>query len=337
MKRKLYCLLIPLFLLATPAFAQTKTLVFQQPQGHPYYNCPNTMIDAEEHNTLILKLKSSQNGAARVFWANSYDMRFNAQKSLSFSIRKGTHKYYFNLPARNPNWIGWTRGLIIYPEFDPNLTKIQEAKLVTGNWLTNFKSGWQEFFAFEAPQLSTVNFIYGPKINGASVNLYIYCLIVILSMLVLTYEFIKFHDLHVAFKIGSKKIVIICLIFWVALDFRILIDLARTAILDAQTFYGKSLDEKRALITHGGYFSFLKFAESKLPKGTSFNILHPPHYYYSREKAYYYLYPTHIADEANYLIVYDPEKILDKEANDYLEKGYKLFARHKEGEYILKK
>ena len=120
------------------------------------------------------------------------------------------------------------------------------------------------------------------------------------------------------------------------LDARILIDHAKTVKLDKQTFANKNLEEKRELLTLEGYYGFLKFAESKLPPGSGFNLLHPANYYYM-PKANYYLYPIHFDEQADYLLVYDPNQTLNKQASEYRKKGYKLFATHKKGEYILKK
>ena len=123
--------------------------------------------------------------------------------------------------------------------------------------------------------------------------------------------------------------------FWIALDVRQMLDQARTVAVDTQTFYGKNLDEKRAATTLGDYYGFIQFAQSKLPEGSGFNLLHPPYYYY-REKANYYLYPTHFNEQAHYLLVYDPGNTLAAQASDYQKKGFKPFAKYKEGEYILK-
>jgi hypothetical protein len=195
---------------------------------------------------------------------------------------------------------------------------------------------WQEFFTFEVPQMKTVNFIYGPKINGTMVNLYVYYLIAVLFTIVLAYELINSKDFLRALNNSSKRVIIICLVFWIALDFRFMIDQARSMILDVQTFYGKSLEEKRALTTLGDYYGFLSFADSRLPEGSSFNILHPSYYYFV-EKARYYLYPKYFNEKSDYVLVYDPNKTLGDDVKQYLKKDYKTFSIYKEGEFILKK
>lgn len=333
--RSLGCLILILFLQPS-SFGAEIFIPFEAAAGRPYFESPETTIDSAEYNTLILQIEAKKSGAARLFWATHYNMQFSQPQSIWFSVKSGKHDYCFNIPSQNPNWIGWIKGFLIYPETGSKLIEIKQAKIAKANLLTNIRSGWREFFVFEVPQLRTVNFIYGPKIYGNSVNLFIYCLIILMSILIMIYEFIKSRDVHISFKMGSREIIIICLFFWMALDLRILIDQARTTVLDVQTFYGKSLDEKRALVTLGDYYGFLKFAGSKLPGGSGFNLLHPPRYYYL-DKANYYLYPTHFDKNADYLIVYDPGGILNDQVSDYFKKGFKLFATYKEGEFILKK
>jgi hypothetical protein len=148
--------------------------------------------------------------------------------------------------------------------------------------------------------------------------LYIYGLIILLSVLILS------------FRAGAKKIVLVCLICWVALDFRILLDHARTVGLDLQTYFGKNLEEKRAATTLGDFYGFIQFAKAKLPEGTAFNFVHAPGYYYL-EKANYYLYPTYYDKNGRYILVYDPSRTMP------VPTGAKLVATYKEGEYILQK
>ncbi len=330
------CIFALLLFTQIPALSQEISINFQPVPGQPYYQTTDIMVDAEEYKTVILRLKSKQSGTTRLFWASSYDMQFNQPKSISFTLRSGEHKYYFNVSSQNKYWLGWIRKLLIFPENNAKEFSIISAKILKGSIFTTMVSGWQEFFAFEAYQLRTVNFIYGPKLYGRSVNLYIYYLIIFLSIFFIARNFIKSRNLNLAIKTSAKNIVIICLVFWIILDLRILIDQARTVTADTKTFSGKSLEEKRAIITLGGFYKFIKFAQLKLPEGAGFSLLHPQGYYYV-SKANYYLYPRHHEEKADYILVYNPTRSLDKQINDYLSKGYKRFATHKKGEFILKK
>ncbi len=300
--------------LASPSFAAEITVHFTKQPNQPYLVSSQITVDSSEFSTVILNIKADKNSAATLMWANHYDPQFNQQKSISFDLQQGQKIYYINAQQRRPNRIAWIKGLLLYPENAQ--IEVIETKLTTGNLGTSFLSAWQEFFTFERPALRSVNFIYGPKINGQSVNLYIY--FIILVFLILT------------FKLGPKKIILICLFFWCVLDLRAMLDQARTVKLDLAEFAGKSLDDKRAQTTLGDFYGFLKFAEAKLPYGAGFDLACPPNYYYL-PKANYYLYPTHYDKNANYVLVYDPQNTLN-----YHKTGYKLFAAHKTGELILK-
>lgn len=322
-----------IIIISAPVFARDaiNIAITQQPNTPYFIGVPELNIDSEEFTTVILKIKSNKSGTARLFWASSYDPQMNEPKSISFSLDKGNQEYVFNVKAQNPNWVGFIPQILIYPKGGPEGVEIELSKAVLGNLITDIKSGWREFWFFEAPQLRTVNFIYGPKINGISVNAYIYWLVILLSAGLASYAYYK----KLPWQTTARNSMIIVLFFWIALDCRILLDQAKAVAIDFQTFYGKSLDEKRGLTTLGNFYNFIKFAGSKLPEGSGFNLLYPPNYYYL-EKANYYLYPTHYDKTAKYVLVYDPNRTLNEQAGDYLKKGFKLFAALKEGEYILK-
>lgn len=302
---------------------------FTHSPNTPYLiGIPEINIDAEEYNTIILKIKSNKSGTARLFWASNLDPQMNEPKSLWFFLDKsdGFKEYVFNMKSQNPYWMGFIGQILIYPENGPEGIEIKSAKAITGNIITNIKSGWREFLIFEIPQARTVNFIYGPKINGASANLYLYWLVILLTAPYAAYLLWQ-KKAKLSPALVARPMIMLCLFFWIALDSRILLDQARTVALDWQIFHGKSLDEKRALTTLGDFYSFLKFAAAKLPPGSGFDLVHPPYYYY-REKANYYLYPTHYDKNSRYILVYDPNRA-------QAIPNSKPFAAFKEGEYIL--
>jgi hypothetical protein len=271
----------------------------------------------------------------RMFFKRIGDAGFNYNNSFEFQtgLNNMYHTYLVNL-SRNPNWFGTVTQLMLSPINSEGSVQIADMKFLEPNMCLTAGALWQEFFTFEVPQLRTVNFIYGPKIAMVSVNMYIYLLIFFISVIIIL---VRYREAGAVFKDSAKKIIIICLVFWVALDLRILIDQARTVILDTQTFKGKTLDERRSLVTLNDYYDFLHFSDSAVPKGASFNLVHPTYYYYWAEKAMYYLSPRSISETADYILVYDPGKALREPVNEYQKKGFKMFATFKDGEFILKK
>jgi len=273
----------------------------------------------------------------RVFFRRIGDPDFNYNNSFEFQtgLNNIYHDYLIDL-GRNPGWFGTVSQLMISPVNEKGPVEIEKIEFLEPSIWLMARSFWQEFFTFEVPQLRTFNFIYGPKINGITVNIYIYCLMAALFALVLANELIRSRDPSKAFNNNSKIMIITCLIFWMALDLRYMFDQARSVILDTQTFCGKSLKEKQALTTLGDFYGFLSFADPKIPEGSSFNILHPPNYYFM-EKAKYYLYPKYFNERSNYVLVYDPNRSLENETDGYLKKGYRVLSIYKEGEFIIKK
>jgi len=298
----------------------------------------NVFINASKFKVLKIKMRAGMSYATgRLFFRRIGDAGFSYYNSFEFQtgLNNMYHDYMVDL-GRNPNWFGTVTQLMLSPINAEGLVEIESIKFLEPSMWLMGQAFWQEFFTFEVPQLRTVNFMYGPKINGVTVNIYIYYLIALLSMLVIAYGYVRSKDLGVAISDGSKKMIVICLFFWVILDLRMMLDQTRSVILDAQTFYGKSLEEKQALTTPGDFYGFLSLADSKLPNGSSFNILSPS-YYYFKEKAVYYLYPRHIDDNAAYVLVYNPDRSQDKTINEYVKKGYRKSSVFKEGEFILKK
>lgn len=317
-------------------------LSFTQPKNAPYFiGAPEINIDAEEFTTVILKMKSNQSGTARLFWATNFDPQMNEPKSLTFTFDKSAYlkEYVFNLKRQNPYWTGFIGQLLVYPENGLDGIEIGPSQAVVGNLGTNISSGWQEFFTFERPLPRTINFIYGPKINGISVNIYIYSLIILISLLLIVIYWIKFNDPGKLLNIIPSKIIMICFIFWLLLDARTAIDQLRSVIINHQTFGGKSLEEKQALSTNGGFYDFyyfLKFCGEKIPSGSTYSLVVPSHAIYFIEKSRYYLYPTYESTlEAGYVLVYDPQRMLKE--NEIPKNGLKKFADYGNNRYVLKR
>jgi hypothetical protein len=327
-KPKVLLLLAIIISICSPSSAWDQINVqFTQQPGTPYFvGQPEINIDAEEFTTLVLRIKAAQGGGARLYWATNFDPQMNQTKSLAFDLSRSNDfkEYTFNLRKQNGYWAGFVGQLLLVPENGPAGIELGPTQVIPGNFWTGFKSGWREFLVFEVPVPRTVNFIYGPKINGLSVNTYLYWLIILGSAGIAAYTYYK----KLPWQTAARNIMIVTLICWGALDLRQLLDQGRTVALDWQTYGGKSLEEKQAATCLGDLYGFLKFAAANIPTGEGFNFVHPPQYYYFSEKANYYLYPTHYDQNGRYVLVYDPNR------TEKVPSG-KLLATHKEGEYIL--
>lgn len=298
----------------------------------------NLFINANRFNVLLIKMKT--NGSyqiGRLFFKRIGDRDFSHINSFQLQLGLGNmyHNYLLDLSG-NPNWYGVITQMMFSPINEEGVVEVDSFKLLEPNPFLKTSVLWQEFFSFEMPQLRSVNFIYGPKINKLSVNLFIYFLIAALSVIIFSIEFIRSRDFGITLSKSSKKIIIACLVFWMLLDMRIMFDQIRTAILDTQLFFGKTLDTKRALTTLGDFYGFVSFSNSKMPSGSSFNLIAPTNYYF-REKSVYYLYPIFYDDNAEYILVYNPDGSLGNSIGDKIKIGYKVYATYKEGEFILRK
>ena len=344
-------LFITLFIICIikPSFAEDINLSFQKVPGQPYFESQELMIDGEEYNTVVLRLKSTESGTGRLFWANSYDPQFNQPKSIWFLIRSGEHNYYFNVSSQNPNWLGWVKKMLVMPEFESNNLEIVSAKSVSGNLFYNIASGWQEFWGPKGREVigSTVHLIPSSAIFDKSINIYIYWIIGLFFIISIFFNLFKsLSKKHLALKSiipiynnAFKNTIISSLVLWVLLTlnsdynyFNILKD-------NYHKYFGKTIEQKRAVAYGLEYYDFLMFAKEHLPKEpVKFGLLDwsgndrlqvtlrtrtllIPHYYIENAERDY-----------PFLLVYHPDP-----SSVWREKYYTLFAKYKDKEYIMKR
>jgi hypothetical protein len=271
----------------------------------PQANCfqsPQLTIDSAEYDTLILRISAKEGGTARLFWINHYDPQFNQPKSIAFFLRKGTHDYMFNIASQNPNWIGWVKGVLVFPEFDHRLVEVKGAEIITGNFLTNIRSGWQEFWGPRGRTVigSTINTIQSTNLFGRSIMFYIYWFLAIWALGCTTFLFIQ-HKFNWQ-KLG-KLVVFAALACWLLLEISSLFNNWLMFKSDLK-YFGKSSRDKLIMANTGDFYPFIEFCRSNIPIDAKFDIRIPP--IYNDIKAVYYLYPRERSTlEADYLVVYD--------------------------------
>ena len=298
-------------------------------------------INASRQKVLELKMRSNKSYmTGRLFFRRIGDAGFNYSNSFEFQTGlNNTYRKYLVDLGRNPNWFGTVTQIMLSPINGEGSVDIESIKFLEPSiWLTA-RIFWQEFFTFERPLPRTINFIYGPRINGISINTYIYSLILFISLAMIAFYWNKLGGPGKLLTILPSKIIMICFIFWLLLDARTAIDQFRSAVIDRQTFGGKSLEEKQALSTNGVYYDFyhyLKFCGEKIPSGSRYSLIVPPNSTYFLEKSRYYLYPTYENTmEAEYVLVYDPQKTI--KSDEIPGKGYNKYADLGNNRYILKR
>jgi hypothetical protein len=318
------------------AFAREIPVSFRLAPNRPFYESADVMVDSAEYNTLILRVKSRKNGTGRLFWANSYDMRFNQPKSIWFTIKRGEKNYVFNISSQNPNWVGWARRFLVYPEFDYQNVEIIGAKVTKGNLLTNISSGWQEFWGPRGRMVvgSTINTMQSVNIFGRPIFFYIYWLLFLIFIGQLAWEVRaaliagKGIDITELLPKAGKRLVVAIIIVWVTLEASTLVSNWNNIKGDFK-FVGKNIDEKLTIANTGDFYPFIQFCRENIPEDATFDSRIPP--YYNDIKATYYLYPIKYMKDGEFLVVYDKQP-----GKEMLEK-YKPWRKFRKGAYILKK
>ncbi|MBN2057415.1 MAG: hypothetical protein JW782_01280 [Candidatus Saganbacteria bacterium] len=324
--------LVVLCILQLSSFAESQVVPLQRSGSEPYFASPRLILDAIEYDTAVLQIDARQPGNARLFFATSYDPRFEPYKSLAFTLKQGTHTYYLDFGGRSREWMGWISGLVLVPEIDPALIKIRSASLGKGDIFTVCLAAWQEFMQLETIKGLTVNLIRGQTVRGRPVNYYAY------SLMVLAFFFIMIRSGVLAYKQGWAAfwprlrerlgfLVLVALAVLAVLEMRMWCDHLKIAGADRAQFWGKTLDEKRDLTMGGNYYEFMRFSNKVLPERVDVAVSAAGDFYRSRGP--YYLYPHRVVPDAPYLIVF--YKPAEKEQD------YAVFAKFAEGAYILKK
>jgi hypothetical protein len=301
----------------------------------------NIFINASMLKFLVIRMKSNKSyQSGRLFFKKIGDPGFNYYNSIEFQtgLNNGYHNYLIDL-NRNQGWFGTVTQIILNPINEEGAVEIEDFRFIEPNIWLQARSLWQEFFTLERPRPGTINYIYAPKINGTPVNTYIYSLLILIALSLIVFYWFRTDKPGKLLKILPPKVIVFCLVFWLLLDARAAFDQLRSAVIDQQTFGGKSLEEKQALSTSEGYYDFyyfLKFCGDKVPSGSTYSLVIPSSAVYFGEKARYYLYPTYESTvESGYVLVYDPQRTV--KAEQIPRKGYGKFADYGKNCYILKR
>lgn len=334
MLKRLLFILFALTLLQLTVLA--KDLSFHPVPNQPYLQSDQTMIDSEEYNTVIVRMRSDKSGTGRLFWLTSYDKQFNQQRNIWFNIKPGEKNYYFNIPSQNPNWIGWVKGLLLYPETNGQI-EVNSAEIVRGNLFTNIISGWQEFWGPKGriEVGSTINLISSSSIYGRSINIYIYWIVALAFFAFLLFYFAKQKDVSKAYKFAIRSTIILMIGFWILLTINADINYFGLFRKNFGKYFGKSIETKRSIAYGREYYDFLVFAKEKLPQNpVDFSIVskRPAMDLQARIYLVPHIFVRYNETKPSYLLVYHPGHN-QKEVM----KGYKQFSKLNNNAYILKK
>ena len=287
---------------------------FTRPANSPYYiGQPEINIDAEEFTTVVLKIKSSKSGTARLFWATNFDPQMNEPKSIRFFIDKSNDfkEYIFNVRSQNPNWAGFVGQLLVFAENGPEGIEIGASKVIPGNFAANIRSGWREFWGPRGRLVigSTINTIQSSNLFGRSIYVYIYWLVGLLITGYLAYQLYlaskekKKPPFSAVWLKAGKFSFFLIIIFWLMLEVSSLFN-NWLALKSDWKYFGKSYHEKLVMANTGDFYPFIEFCEANIPQNAKFDIRIPP--FYNDIKSRYYLYPRELTTvEAEFLVVYD--------------------------------
>lgn len=304
----------------------------------PYFSSPSPLaLDADEYKIIIIEMSTAQEYSdANILWRTSYSNDFNFAKSARISLgsKNKFHKYYVNLGIHH-EWEGMVQQLLILPISSPGEFQVECIKLERPNMVSLIVSAWQEFTAYETIKGVTVNTIQSQTLFGREINFWVIILLVLCFAATFAWIFYKERfdpaSMIKAFRSGLYSITLLMITLWVMLEARMGMDYLKTFSLDFQTYFGKSLDEKRAIIMSPDFYGFLLFCNKALPQRSKVVLVTSNAFF--NDRAGMHLYPSIINFDGtgDYVIVYDQD--IDKEKY----KDFVLFAKYKEKEYILKR
>lgn len=94
---------------------------------------------------------------------------------------------------------------------------------------------------------------------------------------------------------------------WLFLGLVVLLSQLVQVKAEYRVFSGKSLAELRELTTSGGYYSFLQFAQEKIPPKSPVVVILPRGSDYFWQKTEYYLYPHPVVGDAEYFLIFESD------------------------------
>jgi hypothetical protein len=347
--KKVYLILAIIFGLQALAHAFDQiNIAVSQPPNTPYFiGMPEINIDSEEFNTMILKIRSDRNATARLFWASNLDPRMNEPKTIWFYLKKSSDykEYIFNVGSQNPYWMGFVGQFVIYPEGGTGGVEIQSARVITGNLFTNIASGWREFWGPKGREVigSTINVIPGSTIFGISINTYIYWLIGIMFTVSLAFNYMNkpkkqkdsLKALSASFGKSLNYTILSILALWFILALNADYNYFNLFKDNFNKYFGRSIEDKRAIAYGRDYYEFLRFAKEKLPaEPAKFSVISS--IYAPDLSSRIYLVPHVYTDPADkdlaYLLIFNP-----RPDQNYDKTNFTLFAKLNDNEYILRK
>lgn len=269
----------------------------------------------KDYDMLLIKIRSTKSGLAELFWAPRRD-QFSIFRNYPFYVDKDYKSNLINLAAYNRDGSRLNHFLLM----GNGTFEISEMKLIKSGLGEKAVAAWQEFFGPLSRTSDGMEFliIRSPRVFGSTFVYLINFLLIIFLFLALIFRNKK--DL-------SRVFLLTLLFFWGAAELNSLRN-NFLAIRRDSGYLGKTLEEKRAMMNGGDFYSFLKFAERALPIQASFDVAtYGPYYNY---RAAYYLYPRIYENGAAFLLVYDAP--FDRKAFPH----YKLWKTFRPGAYIYK-
>ena len=284
------------------------------------YNRLPLRASTKDFDLLLIKMKTTRDGVGEVSWT-SREGTFSFLKNYPFYLRRAGqfHVYYINLAAYNRDRSRIDH-LLLFPFSGPGTAVIQEFRLTKGDLREKVLAGWQEFFGPGGRMPDGFNFlvIRSPRLFGKPFILYVnYFLLILLAAVILARSKSDFR----------RHFLLVLLACWILLELSSLLN-NWISLRNDWRYFGKSLEEKRAMINTKDYYQFLKFADKMLPPGAGFAIYTP--IIYDASRAIYYLYPRPLQSNPPYILVF-----YQKIGGD-ISKKYHFWKSFKEGIYILK-
>jgi len=340
-----------------PARVDNGSLIIDYPEDDGYLISPPLFLNSNVYSHLLIKMRTSRSfQKARVFWIGPYNKNFERQFSLPIAIggNWGYHTYVIDMSSHG-GWSGIIGRLMISPVNGGGRVEIQSIEFTQYSPLLKLRAQLQEFFALEAnpipPNLGMVFVIVGPIFAGRPIDLYVYrsavylffgLFLFLLGRAVYLPARIKMmQDLKLQlrriFLFAAFGVVVFVLACWLLIEVQYSFNDLKMLVADYQAMWGKTIDEKRDVITGGDFYDFLEFCDKTLPRGAGVDFAFSDNLYYAFPewlpiKARYYLFPRVNDSASPYKLVFGP----GAEAKLNITKRYQLIAKFKDGEIILK-
>jgi len=225
---------------------------------------PLNNLDADWYDVCELEMATPvAYDQGRMLFLSPYNRDFNFNFRYDFDTGRANrnNRIWIDL-KKHSAWQGSIRGILIVPAANADTVTLKKIRFVHGNLWTEIKAWWGGFTYYYDPLLGTCFAMASPFFIKGSYNALFVPLLWVAFILA---GVLALFDKRIA-KIAIGAFFLLAFLIWGMLDLRYHVYYLKAMRRDANLYWGKSLHEKRKIVTGDPEFiDFMKFCDEAIP------------------------------------------------------------------------